>query len=59
VLGPVRSAKMNNRQFQGLIIICEYVCVNDGGGSKGGTETDLLTRNYDIGQIKRGAIEES
>ena len=30
MLGPVRSAKMNNRQFQGLIIICECVCVSDG-----------------------------
>ena len=58
VLGPVRSAKMNNRQSQGLIIMCECVCVIDGGGSKWGTETDLLTRN-DIRQIKRGAIEKS
>lgn len=59
VLGPVRSAEVNNRESQGLIIMCECVCGSDGDGSRRGTETDLLSENYDRRQIKRGAIEES
>lgn len=39
------------------LIMCEYVRGSDRGGRKGGTETDLLTRNSDIRRIKRGATE--